>query len=66
MKMFKKLSGYILFVSSLVILIQGCNNNPATKIYIEYDTDMTVNLAAGEVRKYIYQRTGRANGGNSR
>ncbi len=56
--MFKKLSGYILFISSLVILIQGCNNNPATKIYIEYDTDMTVKLAAGEVRKYIYQRTG--------
>jgi hypothetical protein len=58
MKILKKISGCFLFFSTLVIMIQGCIDKPAATIYVENDPDRTVDLAAREVRKYIYQRTG--------
>jgi len=42
----------------LIILLQGCVKDPIAVIYINQKADKTEELAAIEIRKYIYQRTG--------
>jgi hypothetical protein len=45
-------------VLSLSILLTGCVKTPVAVIYIDHDADKTEDLAAREIRKYVYQRTG--------
>ncbi len=45
----------ILFLASF---FTGCTKKPFAVIYIDKDADRTEELAAREIRKYIYQRTG--------
>jgi hypothetical protein len=47
-----------LLVFFLVTFLPGCTEKPAAIIYIDSDADRTEELAAREIRKYIYQRTG--------
>ena len=42
----------------LVIVLQGCVKKPAAVIYINQKADRMEVLAAREIRKYVYQRTG--------
>ena len=42
----------------LVLVLQGCNKKPLAMIYIDQKADRIEALAAHEIRKYVYQRTG--------
>jgi hypothetical protein len=42
----------------LVIVLQGCIKKPLAVIYIDQKADRIEELAAREIRKYVYQRTG--------
>lgn len=42
----------------LVIALQGCVKKPSAVIYINQKADRMEELAAREIRKYVYQRTG--------
>jgi hypothetical protein len=58
MKTFKNLTRCILGILVMIITSQGCTKRPSAVIYIDKDASATDDLAAREVRKYIYQRTG--------
>ena len=47
-----------LFIFFILVIFQGCKKQPVATIYLEKDSDRITELAAREVRKYIYQRTG--------
>ena len=49
---------YIPVILGLIVFFQGCTRQPVAVIYIDRDADKTEELAAREIRKYIYQRTG--------
>jgi hypothetical protein len=42
----------------LMSLLTGCTKKPAAVIYIDQDANKSEELAAREIRKYVYQRTG--------
>ena len=49
---------YLICILLLVLMIQGCKEKPVAVIYMDNGAARTEDLAAREVRKYIYQRTG--------
>ena len=55
---FKKISVWFLWLCYFVTLLAGCTKKPAAVIYIEKDASKSEELAAREIRKYVYQRTG--------
>ena len=58
MKLLKQNLRLFLKVLCFYALVTGCTKNPVAVIYIDYDADKSEELAAREIRKYIYQRTG--------
>jgi hypothetical protein len=58
MKLLKQNLRLFLKVLCFYALATGCTKNPVAVIYIDYDADKSEELAAREIRKYIYQRTG--------
>jgi len=47
-----------IFILLLAVIIDGCTSEPDVVIYIDKDSCSTEELAAREIRKYIYLRTG--------
>ena len=58
MKLLKQNLSLFLKVLCFYSLVTGCTKNPVAVIYIDKDADKSEELAAREIRKYIYQRTG--------
>lgn len=58
MKYLKQHLGPFLLILYLFSFIAGCTKKPVAVIYIDKDSDRSEDLAAREIRKYIYQRTG--------
>ena len=58
MKLIKQNLRLIIVIFCLTGFIGGCKKNPVAIIYIDQNADKTEELAAREIRKYIYQRTG--------
>jgi len=58
MSLFKRNLINVILVLLLIILIDGCTKKPVAIIYIDKDSNSTVDHAAREIRKYIYLRTG--------
>lgn len=47
-----------ILISVVILLLTGCTSEPLTVIYINHDANAIEEMAAREVRKYIYLRTG--------
>jgi hypothetical protein len=56
MKYFRKTTKIITFV--IILFLTGCADKPLSIIYISHDANSTEELAAREIRKYVYLRTG--------
>ena len=48
----------IIILLALISILDGCVKKPVAVIYIDQNGDKTEELAAREIRKYVYQRTG--------
>lgn len=58
MKHLKQILSLVLMALYLITLLTGCAGRNAAVIYIDMDADKSEELAAREIRKYVYQRTG--------
>ena len=58
MKLIKQNLRLIIVIFCLTGFVAGCKKNPVAVIYIDQSADKTEELAAREIRKYVYQRTG--------
>jgi hypothetical protein len=58
MKRFSNFHRLLIFIFYVLALFTGCTKNPVAVIYIDRDADKSEDLAAREIRKYFYQRTG--------
>ena len=56
MKLFRKISKILTLV--IILFLTRCTSKPLTVIYINQDANRIEELAAREIRKYIYLRTG--------
>ncbi len=56
MKLFRKTSEVLTLV--IILFLTDCTNKSLTIIYISPDANSTEKLAAREIRKYVYLRTG--------
>lgn len=58
MKLLKNTLRLTVAVLFFMVILTGCQKNSVAVIYIGQDADKTEQLAAREIRKYVYQRTG--------
>ncbi len=58
MKIAKRNAKLLSVALCLIALLTGCAKTPTAVIYIDHDAGRTEELAAREIRKYFYQRTG--------
>lgn len=59
MKNLVKIRLIVFVLTTTVFVIAGCSVNDTVRIYVDKHAGRTEDLAARELRKYIYQRTGK-------
>jgi len=56
MELYRKTSNILNL--AVILILTGCTNKSLTVIYVNKDANRIEELAAREIRKYIYLRTG--------